>query len=323
MNPTRFRLVRAAGLTLGLLAVLAGCRHDKKRVIGVIAQGRAHMFWQSIHAGAVAASRETGAEIFWNAPTSETDYAGQLQIMDAMINRRVDAIAVSPIDKKAMVGVVERATRAGIPVVIFDTGVDTDVYVARVATDNYAAGRMAAERMGGILNGKGTVLMVACQPGSASTIAREQGFEDVLKEKFPGLRIADKRFGMSDFAKSLAVAENMLTAHPDADGMFASNETGSVGAAQALKGRKNKVKMVGFDSSPTLIEDVNTGLIDALVVQHPFKIGYESVRAAVDKLDGKPVEKDRQLAARLVTRDNLSAPDVQAQLNPDLKKYLQ
>lgn len=308
---------------LCLFVVASGCGRGKKRVIGVIAQGRAHMFWQSIHAGAVAASRETGVEIIWNAPTSETDYAGQLQIMDAMINRRVSAIAVSPIDKKAMVSVVERATREGIPVIIFDTGVDTEVYVARVATDNYAAGRMAAERMGDILNGKGKVLMVACQPGSASTLAREQGFEEALKEKFPGVQIADKRFGMSDFAKSLSVAENMLTAHPDADGIFASNETGSVGAAQALKGRKNKVKMVGFDSSPTLIEDVKAGLIDSLIVQHPFKIGYESVRAAVDKLDGKSVEKNRQLAARLVSRENLGEPDVQAQLNPDLKKYLQ
>jgi ribose transport system substrate-binding protein len=309
-------------VALCLVALLAGCQREKRRVIGVIAQGRAHMFWQSVHAGAVAASRETGVEIIWNAPASETDYAGQLQIMDTMINRHVDAIAVSPIDKKAMVGVVERAAREGIPVVIFDTGVDTDAYVARVATDNYGAGRMAAERMGQILGGKGQVLMVACQPGSASTLAREQGFEDALKEKFPGVRIADKRFGMSAFAKSLAVAENMLTAHPDADGIFASNETGSVGAAQALKGRNSKVKMVGFDSSPTLIDDVKTGLIDSLVVQHPFKMGYESVRAALDKLNGKPVEKDRQLAARLVTRDNLNNPDVQAQLNPDLKKFL-
>jgi ribose transport system substrate-binding protein len=323
MGLCRNRLARAAALSFCLCFLLAGCNRSKKRVIGVIAQGRAHMFWQSIHAGAVAASRETGVEIFWNAPTSETDYAGQLQIMDAMINRRVDAIAVAPIDKKAMVGVVERSTREGIPVVIFDTGVETEAYVARVATDNYAAGRMAAERMGAILNGKGKVLMVACQPGSASTLAREQGFEDVLKEKFPGLQIADKRFGMSDFAKSLAVAENMLTAHPEADGMFASNETGSVGAAQALKGRKSKVKMVGFDSSPTLIDDIKSGIIDSLVVQHPFKIGYESVLAAVDKLNGKPVEKDRQLAARLVDRNNLGDSEVAAQLNPDLKKYLQ
>jgi len=290
--------------------------------VGVIAQGRSHLFWQSIHAGAIAAARETGVEIQWNAPTSETDYAGQLQIMNAMINQRLDAIAVAPIDKRAMVGVVERAMRAGIPVIIFDTGVDTDLFVARIATGNYAGGRLAGERMGQILDGKGKVLMLACQPGAASTIAREQGFEDVLREKFPGLRIADKRFGMSDFAKSLAVAENMLTAHPDADGMFASNETGSVGAAQALKARRSQTRLVGFDWSPTLLEDLRSGVIDSLVVQDPFRIGYEAVKAAVLKLNGGNPVKIQNLPARLVTRENLNDPDVQRQLNPDLKKYL-
>jgi ribose transport system substrate-binding protein len=303
-------------------AAATGCRRRSERVIGVIAQGRSHLFWQSIHAGANKAAREFGVRVLWNAPTSETDYAGQLQIMQTMINRRVDAIAVAPIDKKAMVSVVERAMREGIPVIIYDTGVDTDLFVARIATDNYGGGRMAGERMGQILGGKGKVLMVACQPGAASTLAREQGFEDVLREKFPGIRIADKRFGMSDFAKSLAVAENMLTAHPDADGMFASNETGSVGAAQALKARRSKTKLVGFDWSPTLLEDLRAGIIDALVVQDPFRMGYEAVKAAVIKLNGGTPQKIQNLPPRLVTRENLDDPDVQRQLNPDLKKYL-
>lgn len=307
-----------------LVALAAtGCRRKNRRTIGVIAQGRSHLFWQSIHAGAVAAAREAGVDVQWNAPTSETDYAGQLQIMNAMINQRLDAIAVAPIDKKAMVGVVERAMREGIPVIIFDTGVDTDQFVARIATDNYGAGRLAGERMGQILGGKGKVLMLACQPGAASTIAREQGFEDVLREKYPGIWIADKRFGMSDFAKSLAVAENMLTAHPDADGMFASNETGSVGAAQALKGRRSRIKLVGFDWSPTLLEDLKAGVIDSLVIQDPFRIGYEAVKAAVLKLNGGTPAKIQNLPPRLLTRENLNDPDIQRQLNPDLKKYLQ
>ncbi|MEK7404957.1 MAG: substrate-binding domain-containing protein [Acidobacteriota bacterium] len=316
---------RAPLSVTALLCLLAGagCQREQKRVIGVIAQGRSHLFWQSIHAGAAAAAREAGVEIMWNAPTSETDYAGQLQILNTMINRRLAAIAIAPIDKRAMVGAVERAADQNIPVIIFDTGIDTERFVARVATDNYAAGRLAAERLGQILKGKGTVLMVACQPGAASTIAREQGFEDVMGEKFPGIKITDKRFGMADFAKSLAVAENMLTAHPEADGMFASNETGSVGAAQALKGRQSKTKLVGFDWSPTLLEDLKVGVIDSLVVQDPFRMGHEAVRAALDKLNGRTPVKIQNLAARLITRENLNDPDVRKQLNPDLKKYLE
>ncbi len=315
-------VTRTLAVTAAALA-LASCHRTDQRVIGVIAQGRSHLFWQSVHAGAVAAARETGVEISWNAPTSETDFAGQLQIMQTMINRRLSAIAISPIDKRALVSVVERAASENIPVVIFDTGVDTDKYVSRVATDNYAGGRMAAERMARILGGKGEVIMLACQPGAASTMAREQGFEDVMGSKYPGIKIVDKRFGMSDFAKSLAVAENMLTAHPEVDGVFASNETGSVGAAQALKGRQSKAKMVGFDWSPTLLEDLKAGVIDSLVAQDPFKIGYEAVMAAVKKLNGGTPQKEQPLAAQLVTRDNLSNPAIHKQLNPDLKKYLE
>jgi len=308
-------------LALALAGAAASCNRNRKHVVGVIPQGRSHMFWQTIHAGANKAGRENAVEVLWNAPLTETDYNGQLQIVDSMINRHVDAIALSPIDKKAMVSSVERAVKQGIPVIIFDTGVDTDAYTARVATDNYGAGQIAARRMGEVLAGKGKVIMVACQPGAASSIAREQGFEDAIKA-FPGIEVVDKRFGWSDFAKSLQVAENMLTAHPDVTGVFASNETSSVGASQAVKARQRKVTLVGFDYSPTLITDLKDGVIDSLVVQNPFEMGFQAVMLAVTKLRGETPKKENPLPPRLVSRDNLNNPDVQAQINPDLKKYL-
>src|SRR4029079_18272081 len=153
--------------------------------------------------GAVAAARESNVNIVWNGPATETDFTGQLQIVEAMINQRVDAIVLAPIDKTAMVGVVERAAREKIPVVIFDSGVDTENFVSQVATDNYRGGQAGAERIGKILGGKGKVAMVAVQPGAASTMLREQGFEEAVAKKFPGIQIVDKRYGMADFAKSL------------------------------------------------------------------------------------------------------------------------
>lgn len=309
----------------GLLAVLAAgaaCNRQRKRIIGVVPQGQSHMFWQSIHAGAVKASRETGIEIVWNGPPNEGDPNGQIKVIDAMINRRVDAIAFAPADTKAMVGVVERAVRQKIPVIAFDTGVDTDLITSRIATDNYGAGVMAARRIGQILNGKGKIVIVAVQPGIASTMAREGGFEDTIRKEFPGIQILDKRYGMADFAKSLQVAENMLTAHPEVDGLFSSNESSTVGAAQALKPRRGKVKMVGFDWSPTLAADLESGLIDSLVVQDPFRIGYETVKAAVEKLNGGTPQKVQSLPPLLVSKENLHDPAVQKQLNPDLKQYL-
>ncbi|MEO7653907.1 MAG: substrate-binding domain-containing protein [Bryobacteraceae bacterium] len=300
-----------------------GCNRQGKKRIGIVPKGRAHLFWQSVHAGAVAAAREANVDIVWNGPATETDFTGQLQIVEAMINQRVDAIALAPIDKTAMVSVVERAAREKIPVVIFDSGIDTENFVAQVATDNYRAGEAAAERLGKLLGGKGKVVIVAVQPGAASTMQREQGFEDVMQKTFPEIQIVDKRYGMADFAKSLQVSENMLTAFPDLDGMFASNESSTVGAAQALKGRKgSRVKLVGFDSSPTLLEDLEAGQVDSLVIQDPFKMGYESVRAAVLKLGGGTPQKINALPPVVVTKENLHDPKVQAQLKPDLDKYL-
>jgi ribose transport system substrate-binding protein len=305
------------------LPLLTNCNRDHKRVIAVIPKGNADLFWQSVHAGAAKAAKEKGVEIIWNGPASENDYTAQLQIAEAMINRRVDAMAIAPIDRKAMAGVVDRAAKENVPVIVFDSGIDTENYVARIATDNYKAGRLAGDRMGQILSGKGKIAMVACLPGGASTEAREKGFEDVIVSKYPGIQIVDKRFGMADIAKSLTVSENILTAHPELDALFASNESSSMGAAQALHGRGGrKVKLVGFDSSPTLIDDLRSGLIDSLIVQDPFRMGYESVMAAVKKLDGEPVAKINDLAPRLIDLKNLDQADVQAQLNPDLKKYL-
>jgi ribose transport system substrate-binding protein len=310
----------ASVLCLSLIA--AGCVKQEKKRIAVIPMGRAHLYWQSIHAGAVAAARELNVQIVWNGPATETDYSGQLQIADAMINQRVDAIAMAPIDRNAMVSVVERADREKIPVVIFDSGINTDKIVAQVATDNYKGGVVGAERIAKILNGKGKVAMVAVQPGSASTMLREQGFEDTIRKSYPGIQIVDKRYGMADFAQSLTVSENMLTAHPDLDALFASNESSTVGAAQALKGRKGHVLLVGFDSSPTLLEDLQSGLIDSLVVQDPFRMGYDSVQTAVEKLNGGTPKKIQNLPPLLVTKENLNDPKVQKQLKPDLEKYL-
>ncbi len=305
-----------------LFVFSAACSREQKTTIAVIPKGRSHLFWRSVNAGAAKAAQDNQIDIIWNGPTSETDYAGQIQIVEAMINRRVNAIVLAPIDKTTMVGVVDRAAKAGIPVVIFDSPVDTQNFVSQVATDNYAAGRMGAERMGQLLNGKGKVAMVAVQPGGASTMAREQGFEDALKEKFPGIQILDKRYGMADFAKSLAVSENMLTAHPDLDALFASNESSTVGAAQALKQRKSKVKLVGFDWSQPLLDDIRAGIVDSLVAQHPFRMGEEAVKAAVAKLKGQEVEKINNLAPKLLTKENLDSAEVRAQVEPDLKKYL-
>jgi ribose transport system substrate-binding protein len=316
---SRFALVLL--LCASFCALSCGKSSTGKRVV-FIPKGRAHVFWQSVHAGAIAAMREAhGFDIVWNGPASETDYEGQIKIMDAAINQHVDAICIAPIDKKILISLVDHARAVNIPVIIFDSPIDTDTFTSQVATDNYQGGRMAAQRLGEILKGQGKVAEVAVQPGSASTMLREQGFEEFLKQELKGIKLVDKQYGMADFAQSLKVAENMLTAAPDLTGMFASNESSTVGAVRALKDRKG-VKLVGFDSSPQLLEALKEGTIDSLVVQDPFQMGFKSMKAAIEKIDGGNPEHIQNIQPTLVTRENMSLPEIQAKINPDLDKYL-
>jgi ribose transport system substrate-binding protein len=313
---------------IGVLAVVCAslcalsCNRSTQKRIAFIPKGRAHVFWQSVHAGAIAATRENpGYEIIWNGPASETDFEGQIQIVDAAINQQMDAICLAPIDKKVLVAVVERAAAQKIPVIVFDSPVDSDKFTAQVATDNYAGGALGAARIGQILAGKGKIAEVAVQPGSASTMARESGFEETLAKEFPGIKLVDKQYGMADFGQSLKVSENMLTASPNLNGMFASNESSTVGAVRALKDKPG-VKLVGFDSSPQLVEALKNGVVDSLIVQDPFQMGYKSMIAAVAKLRGGSPERIQNITPTLVTRDNMDSPEIQKKINPDLDKYL-
>ena len=289
----------------------------------MVPKGTAHVFWQSVHAGAVAGGREFHAEILWDGPPNETDYSRQLEILDSMLNRHVDGVVVAAADRTILNASLDRAAAAKIPVVVFDSGVDSTNYVSFVATNNFEAGKLGGRKLAALLNGKGTVAMIQNAPGSASTMDRERGFKEALKE-FPGIQLVAEQYSMSNRAKAMSAAENILTAHPQLDGIFASSEPSSVGASQAIKSRalQGKLKFVAFDSSDGLIEDLNAGVIDALVAQDPFKMGYEAVHAVAEKLDGKTPGKQIDLSAAVITKADLDKPEIKALLHPDLEKYL-
>ena len=306
------------------LFACAGCQRSSKKLIGVISKGQAHQFWQSIHAGAVSASRDYGVDILWNGPADERDIARQIQIVETMVTRRVDGLAVAPAERTALVQPIEAAVKSGIPVLIYDSGLDATDYLSFVATNNHEAGEMAARKLGALLNGKGKVIAIDHMPGSASSTDRETAFTATIGKEFPNIQIVGRQYGMADRANVLAVAENLLAAHPDIDGLFASAESSSVGAALALKARRlaGKVRVVAFDSSPDLVEDLRDGTIDALVAQDPFKVGYKAVQLLAEKLRGNNPPKKVDLSAIVITRDDLAKPEIKAMLFPDLSKYL-
>jgi ribose transport system substrate-binding protein len=302
---------------LASAAVLAGCGRRTRKIIAVIPKGTSHLFWMSVRSGALSAGQEFGVDIDWNGPNQETEYSRQIEIMDSMIARHVDGIAVAACDRKSLTASLNRASAAGIPVTVFDSGVDGDNYMSFVATDNLEAGRLAARTLAELLHGRGKVAMVMHAPGSFSTMDREKGFSEVMQKEFPRIEIVASQYGMSDRSKAMAAAENILTAHPDLNGLFASAEPSSVGTALAIKSRglSGKVKFVSFDSSDGLMEDLKGGTIDAMVVQDPFKIGFTAVKTLVDKLHGQTPPKKIDLAAQVVRREDLTKPEIKRLLS--------
>lgn len=310
------RLAMRRKLPVLILLISGSCTSPKKDVIGVVPKATSHLFFVSVHAGVDAAAKEFGVDVQWNGPNEETDHLRQIQIVDAMVAQRVKAIAISATDERALAAPVQRAIAAGIPVSVFDSGVNVEDYVTFVATDNYGAGQVAARRLSQLLGGKGKVAMVRHKPGGTSTMLRERGFEDALGKEFPDVRIVAQQFGMSDAAKSMAVAENMLTAHPDLGGLFASSEASSLGSIQALKSRglSGKVKLVSFDTSEAHLSALEDGTIDVMLVQDAFRIGYEAVRSLARKLRNETSERRIDLPARAYTKADLADPNVRVLL---------
>jgi len=303
---------------VGLCLLAVSCNRSQKKVIGVVPKATSHLFFVSIHAGVDQAAKDLGVEVQWNGPNEETDHARQIQIVDSMVTQHLSAIAISATDERALAAPVERAIKAGIPVSVFDSGVNGEGFVTFVATDNFGAGVAAARKIAEFIGGKGTVAMVMHKPGGTSTMLREQGFTGTIAKEFPNVKIVARQYGMADRAKARDAAENMLTAHPDLDAMFASSEASSLGAIQAIKvrGLSGKVKLITFDTSDSHIEALADGTITLMLVQDSFKIGYEAVKSLAVKLNGGTPEKRMDLPARLITKADMAKPEVMALLKP-------
>lgn len=295
------------------IACNRGPAKPKQKVIAVIPKGVSHSFWLTVKAGADAAGKDFNVQIDWKGMATETDIAGQINIVEDAINRRVDGIVLAPSHGDSLVPMVQRAQREGIPVTIFDSGIATENYLSYVSTDNREGGAVAARRMGERLGGKGKVAILGVKKGSVSTDEREQGFEQTLKQQFPGIQIVQWLYGEASASKSLSTAEDILTTHPDLNGLFASNESSTVGAIRAVRQRNlgSQVVLVGFDATPDLINNVREGSIDSLVVQNPFKMGYEGVKTVVDKLNGKEPPRRLDTGVKLLVRENIETPEIQ------------
>lgn len=327
----RVVIVSSVCVVAGLVSACGGSAPAKKSYqIAVIPKGTTHEFWRTIHAGAIRAERELQGQgvdvrIVWKGPLREDDREQQIQVVEGFLSQGASGIVLAPLDARALVRPVEEARAAGIPVVVFDSGLESKQMVSYVATDNLKGGQLAAEHMGKLLGGKGRVLMLRYQEGSASTEAREQGFLEGLTQKFPGVEVisSDQRAGPTrDTAKR--AAENLLNRYPQLDGVFCVNESSAAGMLLALQdlGRAGRVKFVGFDAHQVFLDAMKRGEMHGFVLQNPFEMGYLAVKTMAQHLQGQSVPPVVDTGVHVVTPENMDTPDMQRLLKPPVEEYL-
>lgn len=325
------RLVLLSLIALAASALSACGRAEEGSTIryriALVPKGATHEHWQSVHAGARKAVSELAGrgieiELFWNGPLREDDREQQIQVVEGFITRGVDGLGLAPLDSRALVRPVEEARRAGIAVLIFDSALDTPDIVSYVATDNYRGGTLAASRLGEALKGRGRVLMLRYQEGSAATEEREAGFLDHMRDRYPDVTvISSNQYAGATRDTARRASENLLNRHAhEIDGIFTPNESSTHGMLLALQDirRAGRVAFVGFDTSAVFVEAMGRGELQGFVVQNPVNMGYLSVMTLVDHLQGRPVPPKIDTGVELVTPENLNEPGIQRLLTRSL-----
>jgi ribose transport system substrate-binding protein len=315
----------------GCAAIAAGCGggSTSERVnIAVIPKGTSHAFWQSVHAGARRAAKELDVDITWRGPLREDDRDSQVAEVENAAARRVSGIVLAPLDEVALVAPVMSARKSGVPVVIFDSGLKGGEIVSFVATDNDKGGELAGEHLGKVLGGRGKVILMRYAEGHDSTARREEGFLRGLKAFNQIEILSSNQYVGADVEGAYKRAEALLTRYKAADGslgvdgLFAPNESSAFAVMRVLQdnGWAGKVKFIGFDASEGLLAGLQSGAIEALVVQDPVRMGYLSVVTMVHHLRGEKVDARIDTGVHLVTRDILDRPDIKQLVHPDLSQ---
>jgi ribose transport system substrate-binding protein len=315
------RTVLAAATAAILVLAVASPAQEKKKTIAVIPKGTTHVFWKSVEAGARKAAEETGVKMIWKGPLREDDRAEQIKVVEQFVSEGVDAICLAPLDTDALARPVAAAARRKIPVVIYDSslkGQPGKDFASYVATNNTKGGEMGGAELSRLLGGSGKVVLLRYSVGSGSTGEREDGFLKTIKANSPGIAmLVDNRYGGATVASAKAEAMKLVDQLKQADGVFTPNESSTLGMLGALRdnGLAGKVKFVGFDATPPLVEALQKGEIHALVAQDPNRMGYLAVKTAVATINGEKVEPVVDTGVRLITPESLKDPEIRKFLN--------
>jgi ribose transport system substrate-binding protein len=314
----RCRLHSLAAILALLALPLAGCR-SKTIQVAVIPQTTAFTTWEAEHAGAEFAAAKFGFHVYWNAPTSEDDIQQQAALIERVVEEKYPAMILAPDQAVALMAPVQRALQRGVRtvIVVSPLTLPPSGNLTYIVNDDAASGRIAAMRMGKVLSGKGRIAILGVPPESLSSLAMVHAFESTLEEHFPGIAIADRRFGSHNETEAQQIADEVLATVPNLDGIFTITSAASGGAFAALRARglDGKVKLVGFEQSVELANLVRSGQIDSLIAINTYEMGYK----AMQSLAAAPGENPREikLAPTLLTAENVDSPAVKSLINID------
>jgi ribose transport system substrate-binding protein len=308
----------SALLTALLAMPLAGCHRGAMRV-AVIPQTTAYTTWEAEHAGAEFAAAREGFRVYWNAPTSEDDIQQQAALIERVVNEKYPAMILAPDQAVALMAPVQRALEKGVRtvIVVSPLTLPPGANLTYIVNDDAASGRIAAMRMGKILSGHGRIAILGVPPESLSALAIVHAFETTLEERFPGIVIADRRFGSHNETEAQQIADEVLATDPKLDGLFTVSSAASGGAFAALhsRGLARKVRLIGFEQSVELANLVRQGEIDSLVAINTYEMGYKAMQSLAEPPGSGP--REVKLEPTLLTADNLDLPSAKALINVD------
>ncbi|MBS4207983.1 ABC transporter substrate-binding protein [Bacillus sp. FJAT-50079] len=289
---------------------------DGDTYIAIVSKGFQHQFWQAVKQGAEQAADEFDVKITFEGPESESQVDKQIDMLRAALDKGPDAIGFAALDSKASGPLLDEAKSNDIPVIAFDSGVDSDIPLSTASTDNKAASALAAEKMAEAIGKSGKIAMVVHDQTSVTGVERRDGFKEKIESDYPDIEIIDIQYGGGDHLKSTDLAKAMMQAHPDLKGIFGSNEGSAIGVVNAVRelNKSGDLVVVGFDSGKAQIDAIKDGLMIGAVTQNPVGIGYETVKAAVAAIKGESVEKNIDTGFYWYDKDNMDEEDIKAAL---------
>ena len=264
-----------------------------KPYIPVISKGFQHQFWQAVKAGSEQAAKDLNVDITFEGPESEAQVDKQYEMIQAALAKNPAALCLAAVDSKAMIPLLEEAKAKGIPVIGFDSGVDSDIPLSTATTDNIAAAGLAADKMAELIGGSGKVAVLVHDQTSRTGIDRRDGFLNRMKEKYPDIEIVNVDYGAGDHLKSTDIAKAIVQANPDLKGYFGANEGSIIGVLNAVKelGKEGQIVVIGYDSGKQQLDAIMSGAEAGAITQNPVGIGYKCVEAAVKAINGETLPK--------------------------------